>query len=405
VFNKNLLILFAAGLLFWTSMTSQLPVLPAYINDLGGTTQQVGWVMGCFAIGLLFSRTWVGSLADRHSRKIVLLIGTAVAGIAPVGYYFVSSIPLLMVLRAFHGISIASFTTGYSTLVIDFAPDKQRGELIGYMTLAVPIGMSVGPALGGLLQETYGYGTLFLVSSGCGFFALSLGSLVGEKRREGLGRDTAVEPHRSIWEMLRSPSLMVPTGILLSIGLLFGTLVAFLPLFLRESGVDFSAGLFYTAAALASFSLRIFVGKISDKIGRGLFITGSLICYGISMVILASTQTSNGFLLAAILEGMGSGLLIPMMLALMSDRSYTNERGRVTSFCIGGFELGIALGGPILGSITFLTYRHRFYIAAGFALIGLVLFLTRSGKSLGRSLRFALGRSKDSYQLPVTSDQ
>lgn len=405
MFNKNLLILFAAGLLFWTSMTSQLPVLPAYIADIGGSTQQVGWVMGCFAIGLLFSRTWVGSLADGHSRKIVLLIGTAVAGIAPMGYYFLESIPLLMVWRAFHGISIASFTTGYSTLVIDWAPDKQRGEFIGYMSLAVPIGLSVGPALGGLLQETYGYGTLFVLSSCCGFIAFSLGSLVGEKRREGLGRDTAVEPHRSIWEMLRSPSLMVPAGILLSIGLLFGTLVAFLPLFLRESGVDFSAGLFYTAAALASFYLRIFVGKISDKIGRGLFITGSLICYGISMVILASSQTPNGLLIAAILEGMGSGLLIPMMLALMSDRSYSDERGRVTSFCIGGFDLGVALGGSILGSITFLTYGDRFYIAAGFALIGLVLFLTRSGKSLGRSLRFALGRSKDSYQLPVTSDQ
>ncbi|MEM8832832.1 MAG: MFS transporter, partial [Cyanobacteria bacterium P01_G01_bin.19] len=152
--KQKLINLFCAGLLFWISITLMLPTLPTYIQSMGGTTKQVGMVMSCFAIGLIASRTWLGRVADLRSRKIVILIGSFVAATAPIGYLLVHSISGLGAIRAFHGISIAAFTIGYSALVVDLAPIKYRGTLIGYMNLAVPIGMSVGPALGGFLQES-----------------------------------------------------------------------------------------------------------------------------------------------------------------------------------------------------------------------------------------------------------
>ncbi len=106
-----------------------LSTLPTHIQDVGATTEQVGRVMGCFAIGLLCFRPWLGKVADRRSRKLVILIGTLVAGIAPLGYIFFQSIMELGAIRAFHGISIAAFTIGYGTLVVDFAPRLQRATL------------------------------------------------------------------------------------------------------------------------------------------------------------------------------------------------------------------------------------------------------------------------------------
>lgn len=81
--RRNLVILFAAGLLFWSSLTTLLPTLPLYVEYVGGTKQQIGLVMGCFAIGLLLFRPWLGQLADRRSRKLVLLIGLGATAIAP----------------------------------------------------------------------------------------------------------------------------------------------------------------------------------------------------------------------------------------------------------------------------------------------------------------------------------
>lgn len=406
---RDLLILFVAGLLFWTSITTILPTLPTYVQELGGTVQEVGLVMGCFAIGLLFSRTWLGRLADSHSRKIVLLIGTGVGGLAPLGYCWLHSMAGLMAVRAFHGISIAAFTTGYSALVVDLSPPKQRGEIVGYMSLAVPVGMAVGPALGGILEVSQGYVFLFLLAAGLGFISLLLASGVrGGKYQEGIEMSEVSDlPERSFWRLLASPSLNVPAAILLLIGLVFGALVSFLPLYLRAIDLNLNAGTFYAAAAIASFIARVTCGKASDRFGRGIFITGSLICYGTSMLLLSLTGSPQDFLLAAILEGMGSGVLIPLIIALISDRCQPQERGRVYSVCLGGFDVGLAIAGPLLGILEATAgYRGMFLLSSGLAWLGLLLFLSQSNRSFAHSLRFALGRGRDLYALaaPVSSE-
>jgi len=409
--THNLLILFFTGLFFWTSLTLLLPTLPIYIEDLGGTAQQVGWVMGSFAIGLLLFRGVLGYLADRHSRKIVILIGTTVVGLSPLGYYAIHTILPLAAVRAFHGISVAAFTTGYSAMVVDLSPVKQRGELIGYMSLVVPVGMAIGPALGGFLQESAGNGPLFLLSAGLGGLALLLASRLvgGIPVQASITEDTpeykieqadSFVSDRSFGQMLANPALLIPALILLQIGLVFGAIASFLPLFMREIQVPLQAGMFYAAAAIASFATRFFAGRASDQWGRGCFITGSLVCYGLAMLLLSHAHSAQSFILAAILEGTGGGILIPMMIALISDRSRAHERGRVYSICIGGFDLGIAIAGPILGAVSMRWgYRTMFEVSSFLALFALGLFLLRSNKTVAHSLRFALGQDRDYHSL------
>ena len=402
--------LFSAGLLFWISITLMLPTLPTYIQSMGGTTQQVGMVMSCFAIGLIASRTRLGKIADRRSRKLVILIGAFVAAAAPVGYLLVHSIVGLGCIRAFHGISIAAFTIGYSALVVDLAPIQHRGTLIGYMNLAVPMGMSIGPALGGFLQQSgknffpngTGYEVLFAISIICGALAFLLASQIKQSALPGATPDRQSNTkivQRDFWQLTKEPGLMIPTVVLLLVGLVFGTLVAFLPLFIAELNLDFNVGFFYTVVAIASFSVRLFVGRASDRYGRGLFISGGLICYIISMVLLTQAETRAMFILSAIAEGSGAGVLIPLTLALVSDRSYANERGKVFALCMGGFDVGIAMGGLILGSLSAVLggYRGIFALAAILSSIALLIFVTQVGKNVRHSLFFAMGRAKDVY--------
>ena len=407
--KQKLINLFTAGLLFWISTTLLLPALPTYIQAMGGTTQQVGIVMSSFAVGLIASRTWLGRIADRRSRKIVILIGTLVAAIAPVFYLSVHTVLGLGFIRAFHGISIAAFTIGYSALVVDLAPLQHRGTLIGYMNLAVPVGMSIGPALGGFLQingkqyipEGTGYEVLFAISAISGAIAFALSSQIKETSLPEATLERNNQAQRDFWQLTKDPGLIVPTIVLLLIGLVFGSLVAFLPLFIKELQLDFNVGYFYTVVAIASFSVRLFVGKASDRYGRGLFISGALICYITSMLLLTQASTPLMFILAAVVEGAGAGVLIPLTLALVSDRSYGDERGRVFALCMGGFDVGIALGGLTLGSLSFVLggYRGIFSLAAILALAALIVFATQAGKNLRHSLSFALGRANDAYAI------
>ncbi|MDX2100039.1 MAG: MFS transporter [Leptolyngbyaceae cyanobacterium bins.59] len=399
--RKDLGVLFTTGLLFWSSLASLLPILPLYIESLKGTSQDIGIVMGAFAIGLLVFRAQIGRIADQRGRKGVLFLGMGVATLAPLGYYFVQSIPLLIAIRAFHGISIAAFTTAYSALVVDISPERTRGELIGYMTLVNPLGVAIGPALGGWVQAWAGYGPMFLISSALGMVGLVCTMQVQESQtmREVPPRDRTV-PER-FWSMLFEPRMRIPAIVLLIVGIAFGTLSTFAPLLIKESQVGLNPGLFYTAAAVASFSVRLFTGRASDRYGRGLFMTISLLLYAVSMVILWSATSATAFLVGAFLEGAGAGMLIPMTAALLADRSHPHERGRTFGLCMVGFDLGMAIAGPTLGSVADqIGYRNVFGVVAILVCLDILIFLIFSSKDPRRSFQFALGQGQDLYALP-----
>jgi MFS family permease len=397
--RQNLLLLFAVGLLFWASLATLLPTLPLYIRDVGGATYQVGIVIGAFAVGLLLFRPWVGHLADRRGRRLVLLMGLAATAIAPIGYLLTQAIPLLIAVRVFHGLSIAAFTTAYSTLTVDLSPPSSRGEVIGYMSLVNPVGVAIGPAIGGLVQAWAGYTPLFLLSAGLGIVGL-VGALWLQAPAPVMQPSTEAN-RSSFWRLLLSPRLRTPTLALLLVGLAFGVLSTFVPLFIQEAGVSLNAGLFYTAAALAGFSVRLLTGRASDRYGRGRFITLGLLLYALTMLLLWSAHSASAFLLAGLLEGAGTGIFLPLMIALVADRSEAHERGRVFSLCVGGFDLGIAIAGPALGFLAeSIGYRGIFGLASVLAFLSVLIFVTQCSKTLHHSLQFALGNGRDWYALP-----
>jgi MFS family permease len=104
------------------------------------------------------------------------------------------------------------------------------------------------------------------------------------------------------------------------------------------------------------------------------------------------------FLLAGAFEGAGSGILIPTAIALVADRSDPIHRGQIFGICIGGFDLGIALGGPLLGLVSqYFGYSILFASNGIFTITAIILFLTMSNITLQDSFRFATGRTQDFY--------
>jgi MFS family permease len=403
--QRSLFVLFITGLLFWTSIGILLPTLPAYLNAIGTSNQQIGIIIGAFAVGLLTMRPLLGKWADTRGRKFVLLIGTLVVAIAPGGYLILTSMPLLVLLRAFHGISIAAFTTAYSALVVDISPLKQRGEIIGYMSLVSPIGVAIGPAIGGyLLQGGNNYAPIFGVSILCGAISCLGAYQIPNSSPRGLQPDLATREERkiarSIPQILTNPALGIPALVLLLIGFPFGALHTFIPLYIQASNIDFNPGLFYTIAAMSSFSARLIIGSKSDRYGRGIFIAASLCAYTLAMTCLATARGEIGFIFGAVLEGLGVGILIPMTIALISDRVSPQQRGQALSVCTAGLDLGMAIAAPLFGAVAdILNYRGIFTVGTGLAMVALLVFLTAGNRGLKPSLAFACGRDRDYHRL------
>ncbi|WP_017324123.1 MFS transporter [Synechococcus sp. PCC 7336] len=390
--------MFVSGMLFWGSITCLLPTLPLYLDHLGASDRQVGLVMSCFAIGLVCSRPWLGPLADRRGRKLVLFIGLVAAAIAPIGYLFIKSLGGVALVRAGHGISIAAFATAYVALVADIAPPQFRGTVIGNMSLVNPIALMLGPAIGGYVLKWGGFNSLFLVAASLGGLGLILATFVQEAPFVSGQPKPAIDDR--FWSLLGQPRLMTPTSVMLSVGLSFGSLTAFMPLFVRDGELGINPGLFYLASAIVTFGMRLGVGRASDRIGRGIFITLGLCFTSLGLLILASAQSPAQVLLAGSFQGAGFGILIPMMSALMGDRSHPHERGRLFGLCLGGFDVGLACAGLLLGQAAdWWGYRALFCIAAGLVASAAILFATRSAKTPAESFRFAIGQGADPHAL------
>jgi MFS family permease len=392
------LILFIAGLLFWSSTAAFLPTLPLYIEAVGGSKQEIGIVMGGFAIGLLLFRPMLGKLADQHGRKLILLIGITVAAIAPFGYLAFTSIPLLFCLRIFHGISIAAFSTGYSALVADLAPVATRGEIISYMSLTAPIGLAIGPAIGGYLQTNFGYSQLFWFTAVVAIVGLLCASQV---MNPPLNKQSPSASHnKNFWQILLSPRVRVPAIVMLLVGTSIGAVHVFVALFIKSTGVNFDGGWFFSVAAISSFAIRVFAGKASDRVGRGLFITFGIFAYTLACLLLWQANSTNDFLISAIAEGCGGGTVISMTTTMMTDRSLPQERGQIFSICMAGLDLGIAIAAPIFGYVSEqVGYGNMFGYSAALTFLALLIFLSLCNKNLSSSLRFALGVGEDAYSL------
>jgi MFS family permease len=398
--------LFGAAFLFWTSIAILLPTLPIHLENGGFDQKSIGLITGAFALGLLLTRPSLGKIADTQGRTRVLILGSLVAASAPLGYLMLHDIWPLVLLRTYHGLSIAAFTTAYSALVADIAPPQQRGQLMGYMSLANPVGVAIGPAIGGFFMDSSGannFLAIFLMSAGLGLGSLVLAASIKEQSDTG----TVVTEDRSsafdaVWQTITTRQLLIPTLVLLLVGFPFGALHTFVPLYIKNSAVALNPGWFYTAAALASFSARLFLGKATDRYGRGVFIAGSLIVYGLAMALLATAHSAMHFLLAAVLEGISVGTLMPTIVALVTDRCPIERRGRVITISIAGLDLGIAIAAPVFGLVVpQIGYSGIFGLGAGMSGLALILFSGWANPNLRSSIGFATGRAPDKFVVSI----
>ncbi len=112
----------------------------------------------------------IGPLSDRFGRRPVILVGYSLFLLATLGSLLANSIELFLVFR----MSQASIATGMvlsRAIVRDMVPTDRAASMIGYVTMGMAIVPMVGPSIGGVLDEIFGWQASFVL-------LLVLGALV-----------------------------------------------------------------------------------------------------------------------------------------------------------------------------------------------------------------------------------
>ncbi|MBU7031019.1 MAG: MFS transporter [Theionarchaea archaeon] len=340
LYTKNLMILLASITLFFSSFYLLFPTLPLYVEHIGGTQGEVGMIVGIFTLSSVLFRPIAGKIADNFGRKAVLIMGALIFLVSPLFYIRAHTVHLLLLVRIFHGIGIAAFATAAIAMIADMSPSTRRGEAFGVFGMATALALSVSPAMGTWVLETYSFTGVFLMEALMAGSAVVFGSMVEETHE-----NRKCDVNHSI------RGAILPSFIILLCTVTYGSIVAFLPFFAQDIP---SYGFFYTFYAFSAIVIRIPMGRISDKVGRNTIIVPGLIILSASLVILSESRGLLHLIFSGILYGIGFNSVYPTLTALLIDRIPEEVRARGLSFFTASFDLGISIGSFVFGLLPLL---------------------------------------------------
>ena len=122
------------------------------------------WVQAAYLLSLAVLLIPVGRLADQHGRMRFYLAGTAIFTVASLAAALSWNGPSLILSRILQGIGGALLHATSAAIVASVFPAQERGRALGINVMAVYLGLSVGPPLGGFLVDHFGWPWIFLVN-------------------------------------------------------------------------------------------------------------------------------------------------------------------------------------------------------------------------------------------------
>lgn len=286
----------------------------------------------------------IGKVSDRLGRKRVYLYGFALFTGASVGCAVAPSLAVLAILRAVQGAGAAMLQANSVALVTTSAPAGRLRTALGMQASAQAIGLAVGPSLGGLIVQTFGWRWVFAMNVPFGVVAVVAGRYLLPRTRIG---DTDPDGFRATLRRrgVRRGLLGASAAYLL----LFGPIVL-VPAVLQEHGIrPFSAGALVAALPIGFAFGALLADRLLPTRWRTAFR---------GRAGLATAATGLGLLLALgihpttcvvglALAGVGLGMFVPTnnaaVMTAVPDRSAALGGGLVSTARAVGTAAGTAL--------------------------------------------------------------
>jgi MFS family permease len=366
---RNFTLATVANFFFFCNFSSFF-LLPLYIKDLGGDEANIGFIMGSFGIASLGAIPFVAYLVDKYGRRKFMLLGYGIMVVATLGYLFISHLsPVFYLLRFVQGVSFAFAFTSAGTFVTDYIPAERRAEGLGIFSAFTIASYAIGPSLGELVIELFGFRSFFIYASIFSLIAFVLtiftrdGNFIRSSDPYGLGFFRLIASKRY--------AIILVSNLILAGGL--GAILNFVATFLRSKGL--AAFYFFLTYTIAVTAVRIFGGRISDSLGRKVIASPCLFIVSVSLAAMYFVDNALSAILISLLFSVGYGFLYPTLSALVIDNAKSDERGKAMGAFNASYSAGINFLAFPLGLIARdFGYEVMYFVTGCMVFLGFLLF-------------------------------
>lgn len=375
--KRNLLILCIGQFLVMGSMSSIVPFLPLYLQDLGlSDPKQVSFWAGLifaanFLTAFIFSPIW-GKLADKHGRKIMVIRSGIGMAITIILMGFVTNHFQLLFLRLLSG-TISGFIPAGIALISTNTPKNRIGYALGTLQAGAVAGSIIGPLIGGLMADSMGFEAIFTYTGIFIFLAtLLVIFLVHEKfeKQEEREKSSHLEDFKKI--AARKPILAIFAVATMVQLALQGTL-PLISVFVQElspsaENIAFLAGITMAVMGISNMVSSPQLGKMGDKYGSQYILFFSVAGAALFMLPQAFVTGLWQLIILRFLLGLCLGGMLPSINSLV--RHYAPAGMESTTF---GYSNSAIFLGNLIGPIVAGMIASNFGIRSIFLWAGLLL--------------------------------
>jgi MFS family permease len=325
------------------------PILPLYAAAHGATATGVGFIVAAHMAVAAAGSIPLGRASDVWGRRPLLLGGMLVSAVTSLLLPLFEGELALMMVYGLAGFGVAAFTPSALSLVGDGAAPGRAGYAFAWYTTAHYGAIAVGPFLGGLAAQWWGYREAFLGSAIVVALALVLGlALPAQAAPSSMPRQGAtfadIRGNADVWA-----GWIVSVGGLTTQGVVF----TFFPLLAHERGLSPAAiGLVFLVLGLANTLARFPAGWLVDRTGRcaPYAVAGVLVASMVTAFLPAATGQPAVLSLAAVFGAVSGTAGVATGVALAGSAPPAS-RGIVMGGYSTALYLGLALGSFALGPV------------------------------------------------------
>ncbi len=164
--------------------------LPTMAREFGVGLDALQWVISGYFLTITAVLPVWGRLADLVGRKRILTTGLAVFVLASLLVALAPTFPLLTAARVLQGVGASMFMATIMATAVTTFRSEERGRVLGLLTSVVAGGTVVGPGLGGILTDAFGWRAIFLINVPVGLLG-AVGTLLFVPRDRPAGPRSA----------------------------------------------------------------------------------------------------------------------------------------------------------------------------------------------------------------------